>query len=71
MKEKWMQKAFSAHPGKLHRKLGVPEGEKIPAEKLASAAGSKDPSVRRMASLAKTGKRFAGKRNKSRNKSRR
>ena len=27
------------HPGALHRQLGVPEGEKIPASKLRKAAG--------------------------------
>lgn len=26
------------HPGALHRELGVPQGKKIPAKKLASAA---------------------------------
>jgi len=28
MAEKWIQKAVSKHPGKLHRELGVPEGKK-------------------------------------------
>jgi hypothetical protein len=28
------------HPGALHRELGVPQGQKIPAKKLAKAAGS-------------------------------
>ena len=26
------------HPGALHRQLGVPQGQKIPAEKIAAAA---------------------------------
>lgn len=26
------------HPGALHRELGVPQGQKIPASKLAAAA---------------------------------
>ena len=30
----WMQKAFGKHKGALHKALGVPEGEKIPVEKL-------------------------------------
>jgi hypothetical protein len=34
-KRKWMQKAFGAHPGALHRAMGVPEGKKIPTAKLA------------------------------------
>lgn len=34
---KWIQKAIS-HPGQLHRDLGIPEGEKIPIEKVRWAA---------------------------------
>jgi len=34
---KWIQEAVK-HPGALHRQLGVPAGEKIPAKKLAKAA---------------------------------
>ena len=34
---KWIQAAIQ-HPGALHRELGVPQGEKIPAKKLARAA---------------------------------
>ena len=34
---KWIQAAIK-HPGALHRELGVPAGEKIPAKKLARAA---------------------------------
>jgi len=37
----------------LHRALGVPEGEKIPAKKMAKAAHG-SPRLRKMASLAKT-----------------
>lgn len=33
----FIQKAIK-HPGALHRELGVPEGEKIPAKKLKAAA---------------------------------
>jgi hypothetical protein len=40
--------------GALHRKLGVPEGEKIPAKKLAKAAHSNNPTERKEANLAKT-----------------
>jgi hypothetical protein len=35
--EKWIQKAIKK-PGALHKSLGVPEGKKIPAGKLAKAA---------------------------------
>jgi hypothetical protein len=34
---KWIQEAIKS-PGALHRELGVPAGEKIPAKKLAKAA---------------------------------
>ena len=37
MTEKWIQKAIKK-PGALHKSLGVPEGKKIPAGKLAKAA---------------------------------
>ena len=33
---KWIQAAIQ-HPGALHRQLGVPQGQKIPAKKLAKA----------------------------------
>lgn len=39
-KEKWIQAAIK-HKGALHKALGVPLGEKIPAKKLAKAAKSK------------------------------
>jgi hypothetical protein len=35
--EKWIQKAIKK-PGALHKSLGVPEGKKISAGKLAKAA---------------------------------
>jgi len=37
MAEKWIQKAIKK-PGALRKSLGVKEGEKIPAKKLAKAA---------------------------------
>lgn len=40
--------------GALHRALGVPEGQKIPAKKLAKAAHSDNPKMRKRAALAKT-----------------
>ena len=45
-------------PGKLHREMGVPEGEKIPADKLAAAARSPDPEKRRDAIRAETMKKW-------------
>jgi hypothetical protein len=40
--------------GALHRALHVPEGEKIPAKKLAKAEHSKNPTMRKRAALAET-----------------
>ncbi len=57
MAEKWIKGAIK-HPGKLHRELGVPQGEKIPAKKLAKAVKSKNPTIRKEANLAKTLKKM-------------
>ena len=51
-KKKWIQEAIK-HPGALHRELGVPAGEKIPAKKLAKAAKAKGVEGKR-ARLAET-----------------
>lgn len=45
--------SFSLHKGALHRALGVPEGENIPAKKMAQARHSKSQHVRNMARSAK------------------
>ncbi len=58
MAEKWIKKAIK-HPGKLHRELGVPEGEKIPAKKLEKASHSKSPTIRREVALAHTLKKLS------------
>lgn len=59
MGEKWIQKALpKSSKGKLHRELGVPEGEKIPAKKLAKASHSKSPTIRKQVALAKTLKKL-------------
>jgi hypothetical protein len=52
MAEKWIQKAIKK-PGALHKQLGVPEGKKIPAKKLAAAA-KKPGKVGQRARLAET-----------------
>jgi hypothetical protein len=49
--KKWIQKAVKK-PGELHKDLGVPEGEKIPEEKLEEAENSDDPKVRERAQFA-------------------
>lgn len=41
------------HPGALHKALGVKQGQKIPAKKLAKGAKSKSPHVRQMVRYAK------------------
>jgi hypothetical protein len=54
MADKWIKSAVSKHPGKLHRELNVPQGEKIPAKKMEKAAKSKNPTIRKEVALAKT-----------------
>lgn len=54
---KWIQGAIK-HPGVLHKKLGVPQGQKIPEKKLVKAEHSKNPLLRKEANLAKTLKSF-------------
>lgn len=55
----WIAKATS-NRGALHRNLGVPEGEKIPAAKLAEAGRSRNPTIRRETALARTLKGLRG-----------
>ena len=56
-KKLWIQEAIK-HPGALHKELGVPAGEKIPAKKLAKAA--KAPGVEgKRARLAETLRGFS------------
>jgi len=50
--------ALKANPGGLHRSLGIPEGQKIPAHRLTAALHSKNPRVRKQANLAKVAKGF-------------
>ncbi len=52
-KKKWIQGAIK-HKGSLHKTLGVPEGKKIPAKKLAKAEHSKSAITRKRAALART-----------------
>jgi hypothetical protein len=56
MEKKWIQKAIK-HPGALHKEMGIPQGEKIPAKKLAAAAKKKGIEGKR-ARLAETLKGF-------------
>ena len=52
----WIKGAIKK-PGALHRDLDVPQGEKIPASKLAAAA-KKDGKVGQRARLAQTLKKM-------------
>lgn len=53
-KKKWIKKAIGSDKGKLHEHLGVPKGEKIPADKLRGAMHSGDATIRKEAQLATT-----------------
>lgn len=64
------KKPVSFKPGGLHRSLGVPQGEKIPAAKMASAkAGNYGPKAAAQANLA-TGMLAAGRKTAAKNRSR-
>jgi hypothetical protein len=56
------KKTHDFHPGgekgKLHREIGVPEGEKIPEKKLETAAHSENPEIKRDAIRAETMKKW-------------
>jgi len=47
-----------SHEGRLHKALGVPAGQPIPAAKLAAAKNSKDSAIRKMATFADNAKGF-------------
>ena len=51
-KKNWIAEA-TKNKGGLHRSLGVPEGQKIPASKIAAAA-QKGGKVGKLARLAQT-----------------
>ena len=57
-KRGWKTKAemrgVGGEKGKLHREIGVPEGEKIPAAKLEAAEHSENPEIKRDAKRAET-----------------
>lgn len=53
MSKNWIAGAVK-NKGGLHRSLGVPEGQKIPAGKMAAAMNSKNPRIKRQANLART-----------------
>ncbi len=53
-KKKWIKRAIGENKGALHRHLGVPEGEKIPEDKLRGAIHSGNSTIRKEAQLAMT-----------------
>ena len=53
MARDWIAGA-TENKGALHRHLGVPSDEKIPAKKLAAAKNSDDPTIAKEANLAAT-----------------
>jgi hypothetical protein len=58
-KKKWVKGAIKK-PGQLHRDLGVPQGKKIPAKKLAAAkkrGGKVGQRARLAGTLKKMGKK--------------
>jgi len=57
MADNWMAGAVR-HKGALHKTLGVPEGKKIPVEKLEAAKNSQNPTTRRRATLALTFRKY-------------
>ena len=62
------KKPVSFTPGGLHRSVGVPQGQKIPAAKMAAAkAGKYGPLAKKQASMA-TGMLAAGRRTAARGK---
>jgi hypothetical protein len=59
--KRWIQKAIK-NPGALHEELGVPEDKKIPKSKIKKAENSKNPTLKKRATLAETlGKMHKGK----------
>jgi hypothetical protein len=55
-KKNWIAGAIK-HPGALHKQMGIAQGKKIPAKKLATAA-KKGGKLGERARLAKTLKKF-------------
>ena len=49
----WIQEAIK-QPGALHESLHVPKGKKIPLKKLEKATHSKNPLLKKRATLAET-----------------
>ena len=64
-KKRWIPKKDfrpGGEKGKLHREMGIKEGEKIPAARLEAATHSKNPEIKRDAERAETMKGWKHKR---------
>lgn len=48
-----------SHKGELHSELGVPQGQKIPSDKLAQAKNSSNPAERKRATFAQNAKKWS------------
>lgn len=44
--------SFTSHPGRLHREMGIPQGQKIPMSRKRAALHSSNPQERRDARAA-------------------
>lgn len=51
-------KIKKSHEGLLHKKLGVPAGQKIPLSKIKAAEKSKSPALRKEARFADNARKF-------------
>ena len=59
------QKKITFKPGALHAQLGVPQGKKIPAKKMAAArSGKLGPTAKKRALFAKNVLKGGGKKGK-------
>lgn len=45
--------SWTSHPGRLHRELGVPQGQKLGPARIDAALDSSNPQTRRDARAAK------------------
>lgn len=60
----WMEKAFAHSHGQLHKQMGISKNKNIPVDRLEAAAHSTSPTLKKRAVLARTARRFAGKKGK-------
>lgn len=58
MRRKGGIKIKPSHEGDFHAAVGVPQGQKIPAAKIAAAKNSSDPHMRKMANFAANARHF-------------